>query len=213
LREQVQHATFALPGFLSTAAGDSRAKERLSTCVTSLASDFEKIANHLADGDQPTNHEILSQVDSEMQLYFERLDRITTVNHSVTQSDSNLICSIARDLAIKNGGMDITRGRDSYLARPPLAHVVVNTYYEAATRKPAPLLRIYYVPEALQTEMTEVKRFSTLTSPAQAIIPEADYVFWAMKDGNSSPLSERIPVSVRTTGTSTPVTVDLLVKL
>jgi hypothetical protein len=180
-------------------------------CARSVTTDFDQIVDHLEDRDQPTNHEMLSQIGSEVELLLQKLKRAPGENRALTSADQATVCAVAKDLSLKRQGFDNSRGDTSTFLRPPLARVLVNTYLNAAEHKAVAMLRIYYVPEALQDEPGEAKQFATLSSPAESELPEADYIFWAMKDGNPSPLSERIRVSVRRRSDSNPQPVEILV--
>lgn len=187
---------------------DTLGARAIPDCARSIPGDFDQIADHLEDRDQPTNHEMLAQIDSEVELL---LRRLKGEGGALTSADQATVCAVANDLGLKRQGFDNSRGDSSTFLRPPLARVQVNTYLNAAERKAVLMLRIYYVPEALQDEPSETKQFATLSSPAESELPEADYVFWVMKDGNRSPLSGRVRVSVRRRNDSNPQPVEILV--
>ncbi len=187
---------------------DSLKTNTVPDCARSIPGDFDQIADHLEDRDQPTNHEMLAQIDSEVELLQRRLKG---EGGALTSADQAAVCAVATDLSLKREGFDNSRGETATFLRPPLARVQVNTYLNAAERKAVPMLRICYVPEALQDEPSETKQFATLSSPAESELPEADYIFWVTKDGNRSPLSERIRISVRRRSDSNPQPVDILV--
>lgn len=190
---------------------DTVGAHAIPDCARSIAEDFDRIADHLEDRDQPTNHEMLAQIDSEVLLLLRIFKSLPGDSGALTSADRASVCAVANDLSLKGKGFDNSRGDDSTFMRPPLARVLVNTYLNASDRKAVPMLRIYYVPEALQDEPSETKQFATLSSPAESELPEADYIFWAMKDGNRSPLSDRVRVSVRRRSDSNPQPIEILV--
>jgi hypothetical protein len=191
---------------------DSSLRDATLNCISSISGDFDKIADYLADRDQPTNHEMLSQARDEVQLVLRALSQTTTNNVTVAAADKNTICAVANDLQIKKQFFEASEmAGESTLSSNPQADVLVNTF-DSVTHQPVPMLTICYAPEALQNDPNWVKQFPNPSSPTEWRLPVADYVFWAIKFGDASPVSDRKPVPVRQTEESKPMTVGIVVR-
>ena len=211
-RESLRRLTQAASALTPERFADSALRPAASDCVSSISGDFDQIANHLEDREQPTNHEVLSQVRGEVDLLKLTLSRVTQETATVTPADKNVICAVAKDLRVKQEGFENTRGSQSTLLKWPQARVLVNTI-DAVTHQPVPNLTVYYAPIALEDDARFTQPFAGLSSPAESPpLAEGDYVFWVAKDIGRSPLSTRKPVQVRKTEDSKPLIVDILVK-
>lgn len=202
-----REAVRKLTASASTLSGERFAEASLMRttldCVSSVSDDFAQIANHLEDRDQATNHEMLSQVRGDIELLSETLGRTTAPTVLVTSVTSRRICSIAKDLQIKREGFQDTRSATSPILPWPVVRVVVNTK-DASTGKPVSMLRIHYVPVALEGVEGQEQKFQTLSSPSERQIPEGDYVFWATMDQETKILG-RVEISIRKTEDSKPL--------
>jgi hypothetical protein len=205
LAEALENISKATPDALAR-SGFDRATLK---CTASIRDDFGQIADHLEDRDQPTNHEILTQLRGEVKFVRGALSRADAV---ISAADQIRICAVAKDLTLKQASFNSERGPAATFQRPPMVLVRVNTYTEAAPHKLADMLRVHYAPEALQNDPSEVRPFPGLSSPTESQVPEADYVFWVTRDGDPSLLSKRVLLSVRRTESSQPLILDILVK-
>jgi hypothetical protein len=194
---------------MKTAASSSPASSDLKSCVSSAADDFEQIANHMKDGDQPLNHAMLSQVRGDGDLLLKSLDRITARGSPTTEADTATVCLVANDLQLKSERFLDARGSTQTTLSPwPMVRVIVNTK-DAISGKPVSLLTIHCVPVALEGNVSQSQEFDGLSSPSERLLPEADYVFWATKGQEDAVLGRRV-ISVRNTGG--PVAIDLGIK-
>ena len=66
------------------------------------------------------------------------------------------------------------------------------------------MLRIHYVPVALEGLAEQEKTFHGLSSPAERKLPEGDYVFWVTVDQDSAVLG-RVKSSIRLIEDSKPL--------
>ncbi|HET6175620.1 MAG TPA: hypothetical protein VFE61_01730 [Candidatus Sulfotelmatobacter sp.] len=183
-------------------------RQKSMDCITGISHDFKEVANVLEYRDQPTNHEALSQLRGDVQLVVRTLEPTLTGNQRVTAVDQATMCEVANDLRIKREGFEGTRGPS--LLRFPRAHLLVNTY-DSVTHNPVTKLRIHFVAAALQNDPLQEQTFSAL-SPVDVPLPEADYVFWVTKDGDTTPISGRTLASVRQQQDSKPQILEILVK-
>jgi hypothetical protein len=210
-RERLRALSDGISALAPERYADPSLRQTAVNCMSSVSRDFDQIANHLEDRDQPTNHEMLLQVRDEVELVLRTLSWMTTGNGTLAAPDRDTICAVANDLQIKQRGFDNTRRDTSAFLKWPEAHVIVNTF-DSVTQKPVSKLTIHYAPEALQHDPTWTKQFPALTSPTESMLPEADYVFWATEDGVASPVSDRKPVSVRIMEDLKPLVVEIVVR-
>lgn len=194
-------------------AADVSAAEAMIECVYTAFSSFSRIADHLQRGDQPTDHEMLLQVIDDINDLSQTVLRVAAPTTPATAADSTLICSVAKDLETKRLGFNEIKSDTPVLLRWPEALVVVNTY-DSATHSPVSRLKVHYALEALQGVPDRDHVFSQHGSPAESplALPEADYVFWATKEGSQVAVSDHVRVSVRKVEGAKPVAVDLLVR-
>jgi hypothetical protein len=104
--------------------------------------------------------------------------------YSALQNNRNLGRRIASDLEIKLRGFERQRG-EGVLQAWPEARVLTSTI-DSITGKLAQMWRVHYVAEALVDVPTQEHQLSELSSPAEARLPEADYVFWATKAADAT---------------------------
>jgi hypothetical protein len=191
LKEQLVAAIAELEGPITTtrtfAAGryDS-ASDRQSTnnALSNINDSFGAIANVIRGKVRPINGEVLNQTRAEADLLRTTLAKLNDPSQKLTADDVNAIKLIDADLRVKRRTLTDIRGPSEPPTRWREALVVVRTL--GSDGHPVPLLRIYYVPEALRGRAQLIKSFDTLTSPSQRSLPEANYVIWAGRPGQTS---------------------------
>lgn len=194
---------------MKIAVSGGRASSDFKGCVASAADDFEQIANHMKDGDQPLNHAMLSQLRGDRDLLLRFAERITTTGFTTNVADTATVCLVAKDLQLKSERFLDARGSVHTKLSPwPMVKVIVNTK-DAGNGKPVSLLTIHYVAVALEGNASQTQEFDRLSSPSERLLPEADYVFWATKGQENAVLGRRT-ISVRNTGG--PVSIDIGIK-
>jgi hypothetical protein len=149
-------------------------------CVSNGSKDFSSIADALQRRDQPLDHAMLSQVRGDVAVLSDILQRtLAAGGGSMAAGDAETICSLAKDLRLKQETFGSVRGSVSISEKPPTVRVVVNTVTE--TRNPVSGLTVHYVQEAMKGRPEFEKSMGGLSSPTTERIPEADYYFWATR--------------------------------
>jgi hypothetical protein len=191
MKEQLVAAIAELNGPITTArtfaAGryDS-ADDRQSTnnALRGINDSFVAIANVIRGKVRPINGEVLNQTAAEAETLRTTLARLTDPSQKLSAEDVNTIKLIDADLRVKRRTLTDVRGPSEPPTRWREALVVVRTL--GSDGHPVPLLRIYYVPEALRGRAQLIKSFDTLTSPSERSLPEANYVIWAGRPGQTT---------------------------
>jgi hypothetical protein len=188
---------------------DSRLREPTATCISNGQFFFNQILDHLEDRIQPLNHQVLLQLRDDVALFSRILDQIGSSSQILESRDSEMLCKIAGDLSIKNKGFEAPRALGSGFPSWPQVTIMATTI-DSATGKPVQLWTIHWAAEQLQDDPEQDHPLSVMTSSVQILLPEADYVFWATK---GSAVSNRKPVSVRTTADSKPLPIQIPVSV
>jgi hypothetical protein len=177
-------------------------------CLESAARDANLITDHLEARDQPLDHQVLLQLTDDFAL-LAQLGQTLSGSASKHPDGSETACAVAADLALKRQGFE-SNGRDSSFSatRWPQVRVVVRTL--DAKGNPKSMLRVHWVPQALEHMEGREQQFPQLSTPTENLLPEADYVFYATQ-GDDHTVLGKVSVAVRRHEGSQPFTVDIQV--
>lgn len=178
-------------------------------CISDGSKDFSSITVALQLRDQPLDHEMLSQVSGDDVVLSDILQRtLAAGGGSMASGDEETICSLTKDLRLKQETFGGVRGSASVSEKFPTVRVLVNTV-NPETGNPVSGLTVHYVQEAMRGRPEYEKSLGGLSSPSTERIPEADYYFWATRQ--SAVVTEPKKCFVRQDG-DRPYRCDLPVK-
>ena len=162
---------------------------------------------------QPLSSEMLQQMTSEAGHLNVLLNDIIKLDRKVGENDIEMVMLISKDMDIKTRSLvKRNKGLEPFPSRWPEVLVTVKTI-DIKTIQAVNNLRVYYVPQALWNyRSSDTKSFDRLTSPADKVLPEADYYVWAGNPDNIAPLTERKTLEVRKANGKERIELDLLVK-
>jgi hypothetical protein len=171
-------------------------------------SDFSLVAQ---DNSTFLSEAILTQLLAECQ-YVEAV--LGTKSTLITKEQVNRISLVKRDLELKRSNINEQRGPGELPSRWLDTIVSVNTTANGVTISH---LRVCWAAQALMDVPGQTHALAQVSSPAEDILPEADYVFWAAEDVPTAGqqcvkrLSAPLEVEVRKNGSAKKV-VDLTVE-
>ena len=148
----------------------------------------------LRENNRPLSHEILSQTYNDAKVLLAIAQQLAQPNQKLSREDQERILLIASDMDLKVRNLNEARGPNDSPPRWRDIRVIVDVFQD---QKPVPSLRVYYVPEALAGISDFIQQFSTLTSPAEQVLPEADYLIWATKENDTTTKTSQLKVQVR----------------
>jgi hypothetical protein len=143
---------------------------------------------------RPIPTEALNQLNAEVELLNKSLSGKGLPGARISKEEQNQIATIEKDIAIKKRAY-IETASFGPPDRWPEVTVIVKTIRGG---REVPSLRIYYVPEALKGQDSEIRSFGILSSPSNQSLPEADYCFWAAKDPDKTAVTIEQCIEVRT---------------
>jgi hypothetical protein len=150
-------------------------------CISDGSKDFWSITAALQRRDQPLDHEMLSQVRGDEAVLSDMLQRtLAAGSASMAAGDEETICSLTKDLRLKQETFGGVRGSAAFSEKFPTVRVLVNTV-NPETGNPVSGLTVHYVQEAMKGRPEYEKSLGGLSSPSTERIPEADYYFWATR--------------------------------
>ncbi|MCX5893604.1 MAG: hypothetical protein NTW80_11660 [Deltaproteobacteria bacterium] len=162
---------------------------------------------------RPLNSEMLQQMIGEAKQMTSILNKIIKVDQKVSKDDLQTVELTAKDMDIRMQSLAEKKGLGGLPLRFPELLVTVKTI-DVEKGKEISNLRVYYVPQALWNDRdNQYKRsFDRLTSPADRVLPEADYFIWAANPHNGTPLTEKMALEVRKTTGREKIELDLAIK-
>jgi hypothetical protein len=142
---------------------------------------------------RPITREALGQLNAEANLLENLISGKAANKGRIDKSEHYRIAAIEKDVRLKGRAFSEVAAGDAP-DRYPEIKVIVKTLREGNA---VSNLRIYYVPEALKGDDSEVHPFGILSSPANKDLPEADYCFWAAKDPSKTPVTNELCLEIR----------------
>jgi len=143
---------------------------------------------------RPMTPEVITQLTGDAQIASTILADAVNSGSPINDDRRDKLLKIAGDVQVKSGTFSETAAGEAP-ARWPEVDVSVRTFKGAAETSS---LKVYYVPEALQSDQTFFRRFDRLTSPTIQSLPEADYCFWAVAGTSTSRVTDIQCSEVRT---------------
>ncbi len=196
--------------FYSVAERDTFIKSIKTT--KSIVDKMESFKVVIKERTRPVSSETLQQITSEAKQLNSILHDVIKNNGKVNKNDIETAVLISKDMDIKMKNLAETKGFGGLPSRWPDVLVTVKTI-DVQKNKEIDNLRVYYVPQALWNyRASEAKSFDRLTSPADRVLPEADYYIWAGKLEDSNPLTERKSLEVRKVTGKEKIELDLAIK-
>jgi hypothetical protein len=190
---------------------DANQRSSIVRSLKDVSDSFAVFAGVIKEKVVPVNSEVVSQVDAEAELLKHTLDQFVQTQGKPKPEDLDTINLIDEDLKVKRRNLTDVRGPNEPPARWPLGVVIVKTLGQDG--REIPNLEIYYVPEALQTDVPSIKTFNRRSSPSQQSLPEANYVIWAGRPGQGTveaALSDLKKVSVRKSSDASVVDLSII---
>lgn len=213
-------------GFTVTVTIDKELKERFSTDVNELTKATQTVSGFGADKFQepatkevtlnslrhisgalgrindrliqrfgrPIPTEALRQLNADAEVLNRMLNSKAAPGALISNEERNRIVLIEKDVDVKTKAYFETAS----LGVPERWPEVTVTVKTLEGRIEVPSLRVYYVPQALKGQDSEILSFGVLSSPTDQSIPEADYCFWAAKDPDKSAVTNELCVEIRT---------------
>jgi len=169
-------------------------KEKVVTALENISESLHDITIVLRENSRPLSHEMLRQTYNEAVLLQSIVQEAVQSDQKLSAADQNRILLIGSDMELKMQNLDEARGPNNSPLRWRDTRVIVEVVQD---QRPVPSWRVYYVPEALFGRNDYVQQFSVLTSPAEDMLPEADYVMWASKEGVATMKTAQIKLQVR----------------
>jgi len=177
-------------------------------CIRSAAQYATMITDHLEVRDQPLEHQMLLQIQDDFVLLTQLGQRQSEAS-KIPPDDEETACAVAADLDLKRRGFESRRdASSSSTSRWPQVRVLIRTFDASGT--PKPMLRIHWVPQALEHLPGRDQQFPQLSTPSEYMLPEADYIFYATRQDDPTVLG-KVAVAVRRRPGSEPLTVDIQV--
>jgi hypothetical protein len=169
-------------------------KESIVTSLKSISDTLNRIDDRIIQRfGRPIPTEALSQLNADVELLNRMLISKVSSEAKINKKEQDQIAAVERDISVKRRAFtEVAAGGAP--ERWPEVKVIVKTLKGSSE---VPSLRIYYVPEALKEQSSEVHSFGVLSSPSTQSIPEADYCFWAAKDPDKSAVTNEQCVEIR----------------
>jgi hypothetical protein len=169
-------------------------KDRVTTALQNTTESLHDMTIVLRENNRPLSHEILSQTYNDAAVLLSIVQQAAQPGQKLGPEDQNRIFLIASDMELKVRNLNEARGPNDSPPRWRDTRVIVDVL---ENQKPVPGLRVYYVPEALEGQSVFVRQFSVLSSPAEQVLPEADYMIWAANENDTTSTTAHVPVPVR----------------
>jgi hypothetical protein len=187
-------------------------KDAFAKTTKLIFDEMESFKVVLKERTRPLNSDVVVQMIGEAKLMNAILTDIVKLNRKVGKDDIEAAVLIAKDMDIRMKSLAEQKGLGQLPSRWPEVLVTVKTI-DVQKGKEVNNMRVYYVPQALwKYRDTEAKSSDRLTSPADVVLPEADYYIWAGKLDDATPLTERKTLEVRKTTGNEKIELDLAVK-
>ena len=195
-------------GRLKISVQELSSRHICSDCIAPLEGAIKSLdlANNVVrENTRPVSIELVAQLVAATDVLASLCEQTSTDGHRLSLSDIELII---RDIDVKALIFDATRDPGVVMKPWKDVNIAVHTL-GSRDNSPVPNLRVYYVPEALVRHPAYARPFSTLSSPAKYVLPEADYCFWAVNPADHAQVSDILPVQVRWRGAEPEQIIDL----
>jgi hypothetical protein len=177
-------------------------------CLASAVRAAALINDHLEARNQPLDHQMLIQFEDDIALLIELGKKLPASAKDVPQNEENA-CAVAADLDLKRRGFEDNRDASSSItSRWPQVRVVVRTL--DGNGNPKPMLRVHWIPKALENTHGRDQQFPQFSTPTENLLPEADYVFYVTQKDDPAVLG-KVDVAVRRRERSQPLNIDIQV--
>ena len=186
-------------------------REQFRSDVLDIRSSMSYLSLAAQDNSILLSETILKQVLSEC-MYVERV--LVNQAQFATEDQVKRISLVKKDLELKRNNLNEQRGPGDLPTRWLDTIVSVNTIAKGAT---VSNLRVCWAAEALMGVPGETHPLAKISSPAEDVLPEADYMFWAAQDSPTDGqqctkrVSAPLQVAVRKNGSAKKV-IDLTVE-
>jgi hypothetical protein len=192
--KSLQPLVMQISAFGSERFSQAEDKAKVTTALENTTESLHDMTIVLRENNRPLSHEILSQTYNDAVVLLSIIQQVAQPGQKLSPGDENRILLIAADMDLKVRNLNEARGPNDSPPRWRDTRVIVDVLQE---QKPVPSLRVYYVPEALAGRNDFVQQFSVLTSPAEQVLPEADYIIWAAKENDTTTKTGQVKVQVR----------------
>jgi hypothetical protein len=181
-------STFGVEKFQSQADRQSAV-----TSLQSISDTLNRINDRLVQRfGRPISTEALSQLNAETTLLNRMLSSKASPGALITKAEQDQIAAVEKDITIKKRAYtEVAAGGAP--ERWPDVHVTVKTLREG---REVPGVRIYYAPEALKGQDTEIQPFGALSSPTNKTLPTAYYCFWGAKDPSKTAVTNEVCIDM-----------------
>lgn len=184
-------------------------KEEVIGALDEIRGFLDLLNTGITGGRLPLHPEVLRQSWVEARLVKSILEAFVKSGKPLGSADRETIVRISEDMNLKAASFDEMRRGGDRPRRWRDARVVVRVKGKE-DGAPVSGLRVYYVPRALEGRREGVvQEVSAPDGTATLLLPEAGYLIWAGKVGDSKPLSPQARVDVRRQEKGREMVVDL----
>jgi hypothetical protein len=141
---------------------------------------------------RPISTEALNQINAETALLNRMLNSKIPSDALITKSEQDQIAAVEKDINIKKRAYtEVAAGRAP--ERWPDVFVTVRTLRQG---REVPGFRIYYAPEALKGQDSEIQPFGVLSSPTNKTLSTAYYCFWGAMDPAKTAVTNEVCIDL-----------------